>query len=30
MPGNPSRKGAIRKTAKKPTAGSGGRVRRGL
>lgn len=30
MPGNSNRKGAIRKTAKKPTAGSGGRVRRGL
>ncbi len=30
MPGNSSRRGAIRKTAKKPTAGSGGRVRRGL
>jgi 23S rRNA (guanosine2251-2'-O)-methyltransferase len=30
VPGNSSRKGAIRKTAKKPTAGSGGRVRRGL
>ncbi|MEI5671734.1 MULTISPECIES: 23S rRNA (guanosine(2251)-2'-O)-methyltransferase RlmB [unclassified Nocardioides] len=30
MPGNSSRKGAIRKTAKKPTAGSGGRVKRGL
>jgi 23S rRNA (guanosine2251-2'-O)-methyltransferase len=30
MPGNSSRKGAIRKTSKKPTAGSGGRVRRGL
>ena len=30
MPGNSSRKGAIRKTSKKPTAGSGGRVKRGL
>ncbi|WP_435771894.1 23S rRNA (guanosine(2251)-2'-O)-methyltransferase RlmB [Nocardioides sp. SYSU DS0651] len=30
MPGNSSRKGAIRKSSKKPTAGSGGRVRRGL
>jgi 23S rRNA (guanosine2251-2'-O)-methyltransferase len=30
VPGNSKRKGAIRKTAKKPTAGSGGRVRRGL
>jgi 23S rRNA (guanosine2251-2'-O)-methyltransferase len=30
VPGNSSRKGAIRKTAKKPTAGSGGRVKRGL
>jgi 23S rRNA (guanosine2251-2'-O)-methyltransferase len=30
MPGNSSRRGAIRKTAKKPTAGSGGRVKRGL
>lgn len=30
MPGNSQRKGAIRKTSKKPTAGSGGRVRRGL
>ena len=30
MPGNSNRKGAIRKTAKKPTVGSGGRVRRGL
>ena len=30
MAGNSQRKGAIRKTAKKPTAGSGGRVRRGL
>jgi 23S rRNA (guanosine2251-2'-O)-methyltransferase len=30
MPGNSARKGAIRKTAKKPTAGSGGRVKRGL
>jgi 23S rRNA (guanosine2251-2'-O)-methyltransferase len=30
MAGNSSRKGAIRKSAKKPTAGSGGRVRRGL
>jgi 23S rRNA (guanosine2251-2'-O)-methyltransferase len=28
--GNSQRKGAIRKTSKKPTAGSGGRVRRGL
>lgn len=30
MAGNSSRRGAIRKTAKKPTAGSGGRVKRGL
>ena len=30
MPGNSSRRGAIRKTSKKPTAGSGGRVKRGL
>lgn len=30
MPGNSSRRGAIRKSSKKPTAGSGGRVRRGL
>jgi 23S rRNA (guanosine2251-2'-O)-methyltransferase len=30
MPGNSSRRGAIRKTSKGPTAGSGGRVRRGL
>jgi 23S rRNA (guanosine2251-2'-O)-methyltransferase len=30
MAGNSQRKGAIRKTAKKPAAGSGGRVRRGL
>ena len=30
MPGNSARRGAIRKTAKKPTAGSGGRVKRGL
>jgi 23S rRNA (guanosine2251-2'-O)-methyltransferase len=30
MPGNSQRKGSIRKTAKKPTAGSGGRVKRGL
>ena len=30
MPGNSQRKGAIRKTSKAPTAGSGGRVRRGL
>jgi len=30
MPGNSQRKGAIRKTSKRPTAGSGGRVRRGL
>src|SRR3954465_5232499 len=30
MPGNSQRKGSIRKTTKKPTAGSGGRVRRGL
>lgn len=30
MPGNSQRRGAIRKTTKKPTAGSGGRVRRGL
>ena len=30
MPGNSQRRGAIRKSAKKPTAGSGGRVKRGL
>ncbi len=30
MPGNSSRRGATRKSAKKPAAGSGGRVRRGL
>src|SRR4249920_686142 len=30
MPGNSQRKGSVRKSAKKPTAGSGGRVRRGL
>lgn len=30
MPGNSSRRGAVRKTNKKPAAGSGGRVRRGL
>lgn len=30
MPGNSQRKGSVRKTSKKPTAGSGGRVRRGL
>ena len=30
MAGNSQRKGAIRKTSKKPTAGSGGQVRRGL
>ncbi|HWJ82927.1 MAG TPA: 23S rRNA (guanosine(2251)-2'-O)-methyltransferase RlmB [Nocardioides sp.] len=30
MPGNSSRRGAIRKTSKKPAAGSGGRVKRGL
>ena len=30
MPGNSARRGAVRKTSKKPTAGSGGRVRRGL
>jgi 23S rRNA (guanosine2251-2'-O)-methyltransferase len=30
VPGNSQRKGSIRKTTKKPTAGSGGRVRRGL
>jgi 23S rRNA (guanosine2251-2'-O)-methyltransferase len=30
MAGNSQRKGAIRKTSKKPSAGSGGRVRRGL
>ncbi|MDN4174594.1 23S rRNA (guanosine(2251)-2'-O)-methyltransferase RlmB [Nocardioides sp. SOB77] len=30
MPGNSQRKGAIRKTSKGPTAGSGGRVKRGL
>jgi 23S rRNA (guanosine2251-2'-O)-methyltransferase len=28
--GNSQRKGSVRKTAKKPTAGSGGRVKRGL
>jgi 23S rRNA (guanosine2251-2'-O)-methyltransferase len=28
--GNSQRKGSVRKTSKKPTAGSGGRVRRGL
>jgi 23S rRNA (guanosine2251-2'-O)-methyltransferase len=30
MAGNSQRKGAVRKSSKKPTAGSGGRVRRGL
>ncbi len=30
MPGNSQRKGSVRKTSKKPTSGSGGRVRRGL
>ncbi|NYJ02783.1 23S rRNA (guanosine2251-2'-O)-methyltransferase [Nocardioides thalensis] len=30
MPGNSNRRGAVRKSSKKPTAGSGGRVRRGL
>ena len=30
MPGNSQRKGAIRKTGKGPTVGSGGRVKRGL
>ena len=30
MPGNSQRKGSIRKTTKKPAAGSGGRVKRGL
>ena len=30
MPGNSQRKGSVRKSSKKPTAGSGGRVRRGL
>jgi 23S rRNA (guanosine2251-2'-O)-methyltransferase len=30
MPGNSQRKGSVRKTAKKPTVGSGGRVKRGL
>ncbi|WP_232678218.1 23S rRNA (guanosine(2251)-2'-O)-methyltransferase RlmB [Nocardioides sp. R-C-SC26] len=30
MAGNSQRRGAIRKSSKKPTAGSGGRVRRGL
>ncbi|MGI8645556.1 MAG: 23S rRNA (guanosine(2251)-2'-O)-methyltransferase RlmB [Nocardioides sp.] len=30
MPGNSQRKGAIRKTSKKPSVGSGGQVRRGL
>ena len=30
MAGNSQRKGSIRKSTKKPTAGSGGRVRRGL
>jgi 23S rRNA (guanosine2251-2'-O)-methyltransferase len=30
MAGNSQRKGSVRKTTKKPTAGSGGRVRRGL
>ena len=30
MPGNSQRRGSVRKTSKKPTAGSGGRVKRGL
>lgn len=30
MAGNSSRRGAVRKTSKRPTAGSGGRIRRGL
>jgi 23S rRNA (guanosine2251-2'-O)-methyltransferase len=30
VPGNSARRGAIRKTSKKPAAGSGGRVKRGL
>jgi 23S rRNA (guanosine2251-2'-O)-methyltransferase len=30
MPGNSQRKGAIRKSSKRPTAGSGGRVKQGL
>ena len=30
MAGNSQRKGSVRKTTKKPTAGSGGRIRRGL
>jgi 23S rRNA (guanosine2251-2'-O)-methyltransferase len=30
MAGNSQRKGSVRKTSKKPTAGSGGRVKRGL
>jgi 23S rRNA (guanosine2251-2'-O)-methyltransferase len=30
VPGNSKRKGAIRKSSKRPTAGSGGRVRQGL
>ena len=30
MPGNSKRKGAIRKSSKRPTAGSGGRVKQGL
>jgi 23S rRNA (guanosine2251-2'-O)-methyltransferase len=30
MPGNSSRRGAVRRTSKKPAAGSGGRVKRGL
>ena len=30
MPGNSARKGAIRKSSKKPSVGSGGKVRRGL
>lgn len=30
MAGNSQRRGAVRKSSKKPTAGSGGRVRRGL
>src|SRR3954468_13819891 len=30
MPGNSQRRGAIRKSSKRPTAGSGGRIKRGL
>lgn len=30
MPGNSQRRGSVRKTSKKPAAGSGGRVKRGL